>query len=77
MADVTIWGKDFFDLVYIITVLQEIPERQKALKEIYRVLKPDGIIAVSEAYQTKAGCLNGIRSVKENSANSEIYDLSE
>ena len=35
------------------------------------------IIAVSEAYQTKAGCLNGIRSVNENSENSEIFDLTE
>jgi len=35
------------------------------------------IIAVSEAYTSKAGCMNGIRSVKENSKNSEIYDLTE
>ena len=36
------------DLVYIITVLQEIPDRQKALAEIKRVLKPEGILAVTE-----------------------------
>jgi ubiquinone/menaquinone biosynthesis C-methylase UbiE len=42
------YGKDSFDLVYMITVLQEIPKRQRALEEIYRVLKPGGIIAVSE-----------------------------
>jgi ubiquinone/menaquinone biosynthesis C-methylase UbiE len=36
------------DLVYMITVLQEIPDKQKALGEIKRVLKPGGIIAVSE-----------------------------
>ncbi len=35
------------------------------------------IIAVSEAYNTKSGCMNGIRSVKENAANSETYDLTE
>lgn len=36
------------DLVYMITVLQEIPNRQKALIEIKRVLKPKGILAVTE-----------------------------
>jgi len=37
-----------FDLVYMITVLQEIPDRNKALQEIKRVLKPGGILAVTE-----------------------------
>lgn len=36
------------DLVYMITVLQEIPDRQKALAEIKRVLKPRGVLAVTE-----------------------------
>jgi ubiquinone/menaquinone biosynthesis C-methylase UbiE len=36
------------DLVYMVTVLQEIPDRGKALREIKRVLKPGGILAVSE-----------------------------
>lgn len=36
------------DLVYMITVLQEIPDRQKALAEIKRVLKPEGILAATE-----------------------------
>jgi ubiquinone/menaquinone biosynthesis C-methylase UbiE len=39
---------DSFDLVYMITVLQEIPDRLRALQEIYRVLKPDGRLAVTE-----------------------------
>jgi len=37
-----------FDLAYMITVLPEIPDRSRALKEIKRVLKPGGILAVSE-----------------------------
>lgn len=37
-----------FDLVYTITVLQEIPDKNKVLKEIKRVLKPGGILAVTE-----------------------------
>lgn len=37
-----------FDLVYMVAVLQEIPDKQRALKEVYRVLKGDGILAVSE-----------------------------
>ena len=36
------------DLVYMVTVLQEIPDRSRALREIKRVLKPGGILAVTE-----------------------------
>ncbi len=36
------------DLAYTIAVLQEIPDRAKALAEIRRVLKPGGIMAVTE-----------------------------
>ena len=39
---------NFFDLVYIITVFQEIPDKHKALKEMKRVLKPKGILAITE-----------------------------
>ena len=36
------------DLVYMVGVLQEIPDRGRALREIIRVLKPGGILAVTE-----------------------------
>ena len=36
------------DLVYMVTVLQEIPDRDRALREIRRVLKPSGILSVTE-----------------------------
>jgi ubiquinone/menaquinone biosynthesis C-methylase UbiE len=36
------------DLVYMIGVFQEIPDKQKALKELMRVLKPGGILAITE-----------------------------
>ena len=39
------------DLVYMITVLQEIPDRNKALQQARRVLKPGGILAVTELFQ--------------------------
>jgi ubiquinone/menaquinone biosynthesis C-methylase UbiE len=38
----------YFDIVYMITVLQEIPDRIQALREIRRVLKPTGWLAVTE-----------------------------
>jgi ubiquinone/menaquinone biosynthesis C-methylase UbiE len=37
-----------FDLVYSITVFQELPDKNKALKEMKRVLKPNGILAITE-----------------------------
>jgi len=36
------------DLVYMVTVLQEIPDRSKALQQIRRVLEPGGVLAVTE-----------------------------
>jgi len=36
------------DLVYMVTVLMEIPDRGKALREIRRVLKAGGTLAVTE-----------------------------
>ena len=36
------------DLAYLVTVLHEIPDRDRALREIKRVLKPGGILAVTE-----------------------------
>lgn len=40
----------FLDLVYMITVLQEIPDRHRALLEAHRVLKPAGILAITEFF---------------------------
>lgn len=37
-----------FDLVYLSTVLGEIPDRQAALRECYRVLRPGGTLSVTE-----------------------------
>ncbi len=37
-----------FDLVYLIIALQEMDERDRALAEIRRVLKPGGLLAVTE-----------------------------
>jgi len=42
------FGDNSLDLVYMTTVLQEIPDRLKALKEVMRVLKPEGLLAVTE-----------------------------
>jgi ubiquinone/menaquinone biosynthesis C-methylase UbiE len=37
-----------FDAVYLITVMSEIPEPERALREFYRVLAPSGTLAFSE-----------------------------
>jgi ubiquinone/menaquinone biosynthesis C-methylase UbiE len=39
---------DEIDLAIFITVLPEIPDQKRALAEVRRVLKPEGILAVSE-----------------------------
>ncbi|MEM2905448.1 MAG: methyltransferase domain-containing protein [Candidatus Bathyarchaeia archaeon] len=36
------------DRVFMVTVLAEIPDRQRALREFARVLKPNGILSISE-----------------------------
>ncbi len=41
----------------------------------FRLIAPNGeIIAVSEAYESKDGCKNGIASVKENAPKALIED---
>lgn len=42
------FNDESIDLVCLVGVLQEIPDRGKALREIQRVLKADGILAVTE-----------------------------
>lgn len=37
---------DFFDVVYMRTVLEHIPEPQMLLKQIYRVMKPSGLVVI-------------------------------
>jgi len=38
------------DLVNMVTVLQEIPDRNRALQEVKRVLRPGGFLAVTELF---------------------------
>jgi ubiquinone/menaquinone biosynthesis C-methylase UbiE len=38
----------YFNLVYMIAVIGEIPEPEKAITEFYRVLSPGGVLAFSE-----------------------------
>ena len=40
----------YFDRVFMVTVLGEIPDKRKALMEIKRVLKDDGLLAVGEFF---------------------------
>lgn len=38
------------DLVYMVTVLQEVPDRKRALQDVKRVLTKGGILAVTELF---------------------------
>ncbi len=42
------FGDTSIDLVYLVTVFQEIPDKKRALAEAKRVLKHGGIIAITE-----------------------------
>ena len=40
--------RDAFDRAFLVTVLGEVPEPERALREIYESLKPGGILSVTE-----------------------------
>lgn len=40
--------KTAFDRVYLVTVLGEIPDQEKALREVYEAMKPGGILCITE-----------------------------
>ena len=47
----------------------------KSKKHRFRLLAPNGeIIAASEAYESKASCMNGIKSIKKNAPVAAIVD---
>ncbi len=39
-----------FDRALLVTVLGEIPDRESALKQIFRILKPGGILSITEIF---------------------------
>jgi ubiquinone/menaquinone biosynthesis C-methylase UbiE len=62
-------GSDQYDRVLLVTVLGEIPDRLSALQEIYRALKPGGMLSVTETffdphYQSRATILRLASSAK-------------
>ncbi|MGK9475753.1 class I SAM-dependent methyltransferase [Melioribacter sp. OK-6-Me] len=42
------FSDDFFDVIYLITVLGEVENKDAYIKEFYRMLKRDGIVSISE-----------------------------
>ena len=43
-------GGESVDRAFLVTVLGEIPDRQRALAELHRVLKPGGILSITEQF---------------------------
>jgi ubiquinone/menaquinone biosynthesis C-methylase UbiE len=41
---------DSFDRAWLVTVLGEIPDRRAALRNLHRVLKPDGTLSITEIF---------------------------
>jgi hypothetical protein len=51
-------------------------KKNAAGKPYWRFKSGNGeIVAVSEAYETKQGCLNGINSVKRDATSAPIHDM--
>jgi ubiquinone/menaquinone biosynthesis C-methylase UbiE len=42
------FGEDSMDVVFMVTVFQEIPDKDRTLAEVKRVLKPDGLLSITE-----------------------------
>jgi ubiquinone/menaquinone biosynthesis C-methylase UbiE len=51
IADELPFEDDSIDLVYMVAVLPEIPDKNSVLREIHRVLRPGGTLAVTEIVQ--------------------------
>ena len=51
VADELPFGDESIDLVYMVAVLPEIPDKTSTLREIHRVLRPGGTLAVTEIVQ--------------------------
>jgi uncharacterized protein YegP (UPF0339 family) len=50
--------------------------KDSAGKFRFRLIAPNGeIVAASEAYESKSGCMNGIDSIKTNASKAKIVDL--
>ena len=48
MAEHIILKKNYYDRALMVTVLGEIPDQESALIEIFKTLKPGGILSVTE-----------------------------
>lgn len=44
------YADGYFDAAYLVATLGEIPDQKKALRELRRVLKPDGRLVVGEVF---------------------------
>ncbi len=42
------FDNNFFDRIFMVTVIGEVENREDYLKEMYRILKPGGILSISE-----------------------------
>jgi ubiquinone/menaquinone biosynthesis C-methylase UbiE len=44
------FGDETFDLIYMIAVISEIPQPERAMQQCHRVLKPQGTLVCSELF---------------------------
>jgi len=42
------FSDNFFDIIYMVAVIGEVENKESYIKEFYRMLKPDGILSISE-----------------------------
>ncbi len=42
------FNDNFFDIIYMVTVIGEVENKEAYAQELYRMLKPEGILSISE-----------------------------
>ena len=59
-AETLPFADDSFDVVWTITVLEHVPDPERALREIRRVLRPDGLLFLKPAWNCRPWICEGI-----------------
>ncbi len=70
------FNNNSFDIIYMVTVIGEVENKNEYIKEFYRMLKPDGILSISElAGDPDKMTIDELKSMVENH-DFKLYNIS-